>query len=276
MQVIESVAAFRQAYAEAEKPLGLVPTMGFLHEGHMTLVRRARAENATAAVSIFVNPTQFGPSEDFATYPRDMDSDLAKLREAGVDLVLAPPVEEVYPPGFDTYIDVGRIGERLEGEHRAGHFRGVATVVCKLLTIVRPNRAYFGQKDAQQCLVVKRLNDDLNLGSEIVICPTVRDTDGLALSSRNVYLSAVEREAALSLYGSLNLAQDLHSRGETDASSIRQRMRRLITESPLASIDYISIADADNLTELDIIDRPTLISLAVRIGKTRLIDNVII
>ena len=276
MQIIESIAAFRQAYDPAEKPLGLVPTMGFLHEGHMELVRRAREENATAAVSIFVNPTQFGPSEDFATYPRDMDSDLAKLREAGVDLVFAPPVEEVYPPGFDTYIDVGRIGERLEGEHRAGHFRGVATVVCKLLTIVRPDRAYFGQKDAQQCLVVKRLNDDLNLGSEIVVCPTVRDTDGLALSSRNVYLSATEREAALSLYGSLRLAQDMHSQGETDAASIRQRMRRLITESPLAGIDYISIADADNLAELDTIDRPALVSLAVRIGKTRLIDNVII
>jgi len=276
MQIVESVAAFRQAHAHAEKPLGLVPTMGFLHEGHMTLVRRAREENATAAVSIFVNPTQFGPSEDFATYPRDMDSDLAKLREAGVDLVFAPPVEEVYPPGFDTYIDVGSIGERLEGEHRAGHFRGVATVVCKLLTVVRPDRAYFGQKDAQQCLVVKRLNDDLNLGSEIVVCPTVRDTDGLALSSRNVYLSALEREAALSLHGSLRLAHDLHRQGETDAASIRLRMRRLITESPLASIDYISIADADNLAELDTIDRTALVSLAVRIGKTRLIDNVIL
>ena len=276
MQIIESVAAFRQAYIEAEKPLGLVPTMGFLHEGHMALVRRAREENATAAVSIFVNPTQFGPSEDFSSYPRDMDSDLAKLADAGVDLVFTPPVNEVYPPGFDTYIDIGRIGERLEGEHRAGHFRGVATVVCKLLTIVRPDHAYFGQKDAQQCLVVKRLNDDLNLGAEIVICPTVRDSDGLALSSRNVYLSANEREAALSLHRSLRLAQDLHNHGETDAARIRQRMRRLITDSPLASIDYISIADADNLSELDIIDRPTLVSLAVRIGKTRLIDNVII
>ena len=276
MQIIESVAAFRQAYTHAEKPLGLVPTMGFLHEGHMALVRRAREENATAAVSIFVNPTQFGPSEDFSSYPRDMDSDLAKLEGAGVDMVFAPPVEEVYPPGFDTYVDVGRIGERLEGEHRAGHFHGVATVVCKLLTIVRPDRAYFGQKDAQQCLVVTRLNDDLNLGAEIVVCPTVRDADGLALSSRNVYLSATERKAALSLNRSLRLAQKLYGDGETDAASIRQRMRQLITESPLASIDYISIADAGNLAELDVMDRPALVSLAVRIGKTRLIDNVII
>ena len=276
MQVIESVAAFRQAYDAAEKPLGLVPTMGFLHEGHMALVHRARAENATAAVSIFVNPTQFGPSEDFTAYPRDMDADLAKLEAAGVDLVFAPNVEEIYPSGFDTYIDVGRIGERLEGEHRAGHFHGVATVVCKLLTIVRPDRAYFGQKDAQQCLVVQRLNEDLNLGAEIVVCPTVRDSDGLALSSRNVYLSAIERNAALSLYRSLRLAQETHGHGETDAALIRQRMRQIITASPLASIDYISIADADNLNELDTIGRPTLVSLAVRIGKTRLIDNVIL
>ena len=276
MQVIDTVSAFRQAYYEAERPLGLVPTMGFLHEGHMALVRRARAENATASASIFVNPTQFGPNEDFATYPRDMDSDLAKLEAAGVDLVFAPPVEEVYPPGFDTFVDVGRIGERLEGEHRAGHFRGVATVVCKLLTIVRPDRAYFGQKDAQQCLAVKRLNEDLNLGAEIVVCPTVRDDDGLALSSRNVYLSASEREAALSLHKSLILAARLFGQGETDAAAIRLRMRQLITEYPNASIDYISIADADNLSELDTIDRPTLVSLAVRIGKTRLIDNVVL
>ena len=276
MQVIESVAGFRQAHDEANKPLGLVPTMGFLHEGHMALVRQCRSENATAAVSIFVNPTQFGPNEDFSSYPRDMDSDLAMLESAGVDLVFAPSVEEVYPPGFDTYIDVGRIGERLEGEHRAGHFRGVATVVCKLLAIVRPDRAYFGQKDAQQCLVIQRLNEDLNLGAEIVVCPTVRDADGLALSSRNVYLSGREREAALSLHRSLLLAQELSRRGETAASSIRQRMRQLITEYPIATIDYISIADVDNLNELDAIDRPTLISLAVRIGKTRLIDNVIL
>lgn len=276
MRIIESVAAFRQAHDRAGKPLGLVPTMGFLHEGHMALVRQCRLENATAAVSIFVNPTQFGPNEDFSSYPRDMDSDLAKLKGAGVDLVFAPPVEEVYPSGFDTYIDVGRIGERLEGEHRAGHFQGVATVVCKLLTIVRPDRAYFGQKDAQQCLVVHRLNEDLNLGAEIVVCPTVRDADGLALSSRNVYLNATEREAALSLNRSLLLAQQLHDDGQTDAAAIRRSMRQQITEYPIATVDYISIADADNLAELDVIDRPALVSLAVRIGKTRLIDNVIL
>ena len=276
MQVIESVAAFREAHAVAEKPLGLVPTMGFLHEGHMALVRRARKENGTVAVSIFVNPTQFGPSEDFETYPRDMDADLAQLGDAGVDLVFAPPVDEVYPLGFDTFVDVGRIGVRLEGEHRAGHFRGVATVVCKLLTIVRPDRAYFGQKDAQQCLVVKRLNADLNLGAEIVVCPTVRDPDGLALSSRNVYLSESEREAALSLHRSLTLACRLRNQGETDANMVRRRMRELIAAYPSAAIDYISIADAEDLGELGTIDRPALVSLAVRIGRTRLIDNVIL
>ena len=276
MQVIESVAAFRQVYDRAQKPLGLVPTMGFLHEGHMALVRRARAENATAVVSIFVNPTQFAPNEDFLAYPRDMDADLTKLESAGVDIVFAPTVDEVYPAGFDTHVDVGSIGARLEGESRAGHFQGVATVVCKLLAIVRPDRAYFGQKDAQQCLVVKRLNADLNLGAKIVVCPTVRDADGLALSSRNVYLSAEEREAALSLHKSLVLAQELYQSGVKDANEIRERIRRLIGEQPLARIDYISVADAENLRELEVIDDAALVSLAVRVGRTRLIDNVIL
>lgn len=276
MQVINTIAAFRRAYAHAPKPLGLVPTMGFLHEGHMSLVRRARAENATLAVSIFVNPTQFGPNEDFASYPRDMDADLALLERAHVDLVFTPSVEAMYAPGFDTAVDVGSIGSRLEGEHRAGHFAGVATVVCKLLTIARPDSAYFGQKDAQQCLVVKRLNADLNLGADIIVCPTVRDPDGLALSSRNVYLSAAERDAALSLHAALTLAADMRRDGVSDAALIRARMRRLIERQPLASIDYISIAHAQDLTELDRIEDAALVSLAVRIGKTRLIDNMIL
>lgn len=250
--------------------------MGFLHEGHMSLVRRARAENATVAVSIFVNPTQFGPNEDFESYPRDMDADLALLERAHVDLVFAPSAQEMYAPGFDTTVNVGGIGSRLEGEHRAGHFDGVATVVCKLLTIARPDRAYFGQKDAQQCLVVKRLNADLNLGAEIVVCPTVRDTDGLALSSRNVYLSAAERQAALTLRAALALAADMRRDGISDAALIRARMRHLIERQPLASIDYISIADTQDLTELERIDAAALASLAVRIGKTRLIDNMIL
>jgi len=245
--------------------------MGALHDGHMSLVRRARDENATVVASVFVNPTQFGPSEDFTSYPRDTDRDLDILRDAGVDLVFAPSTKEMYPDGFATNIDVGRIADRLEGAHRPGHFRGVATVVCKLLTIVRPDRAYFGQKDAQQSLVIKRLNADLNLGAEIVVSPTVREPDGLALSSRNQYLNPAERSAATVLYRALQLAQDA---ANTDADDVRRAMTTMIEAEPLANIDYISIADAETLDELVEIDRPALASLAVRIGKTRLIDNV--
>ncbi len=251
--------------------------MGYLHEGHASLVRRARSENATVAASIFVNPTQFGPKEDFASYPRDLEADLALLEKEGADLVFTPPVEEVYPPGFDTYVDVGRIAQRLEGEFRPGHFRGVATVVCKLLSIARPDRAYFGQKDAQQCLVVKRLNADLDLGAQIVVAPTVREPDGLAMSSRNVYLTPQERKAAPVLYRSLCLARDLYLGGMKDASEVRRQMRALIEGEPLvARVDYISIADASTLEELDEVRSPALVSLAVRIGKTRLIDNIML
>ena len=274
MKVVESIDEFRDRLVRVERPLGLVPTMGFLHEGHMALVRRARADNPTLAVSIFVNPAQFGPQEDYATYPRDMDSDLAKLEGAGVDLVLAPSAEEMYPGGFDTYVEVGRTADRLEGAGRPGHFRGVATVVCKLLAIVRPDKAYFGQKDAQQSLVVERLNADLDLGAEIVVVPTVRETDGLALSSRNAYLDSDERKAATVLSRSLRLARDLWEQGVSDAEEVRRRMRGLIDSEPLAQIDYVSVADAATMDELDQIDGPALVSLAVRIGKTRLIDNI--
>ena len=276
MKVIDSVADFADIRQGLPGPLGLVPTMGFLHEGHMVLVRRARADNATVVASIFVNPTQFGPSEDFSTYPRNMESDLAKLEAEGVDFVFAPSVQEMYPRGFDTYVDVGRITSRLEGEARPGHFRGVATVVCKLLAVVRPNRAYFGQKDAQQCLVVKRLNTDLGLGVEIVVVPTLREADGLALSSRNVNLKPDERQAALALYRSLLLAKEQWERGNRDAGDMRKQMRALIESEPLARIDYISIADAETLDELERIDGPALVSLTVYIGKTRLIDNIIL
>ena len=276
MRVIETVADFRTAQFSCPRPLGLVPTMGYLHEGHLSLVRRARADNATAAASIFVNPTQFGENEDLSTYPRDMDGDLEKLRREGVDLVFAPSASEVYPPGFDTAIDVGDIARRLEGEHRPGHFAGVATVVCKLLTIVRPDNVYFGQKDAQQCLVIERLNADLNLGANVIVMPTVRDPDGLALSSRNAYLSPEDRQSALSLSRALRLAETLHSEGVRDAATIRAQMLLVLNAQPTASIDYISIADANTLQELTTIDRPALISLAVHIGPVRLIDNVIL
>ena len=250
--------------------------MGALHEGHMALVRSARADNATAVVSVFVNPAQFGPGEDLATYPRDLDADLSKLEEAGVDLVFAPPVEEVYPDGFDTYVDVGEVARPLEGGARPGHFRGVATVVCKLLALVRPDRAYFGQKDAQQCLVVERLNADLGLGARIVVVPTVREPDGLALSSRNAYLGPEERGAAPVLYRALQAGRRLVEDGVSDAEVVRRRIRETIGREPLARIDYVSVADAGTLRELDRVDGPALASLAVYFGKTRLIDNITI
>ena len=276
MQLIETVSEFRVAERSAARPLGLVPTMGYLHDGHMSLARRARADNATVSASIFVNPTQFAPNEDLAAYPRDMDGDLAKLEEAGVDLVFAPAPQEVYPAGFDTRVDVGEIAAKLEGASRPGHFRGVATVVCKLLTIVRPDKVYFGQKDAQQCLVIKRLNADLNLGAEVVVIPTIRDSDGLALSSRNAYLRDGDRGSALTLSRSLNLAREMHQSEILNAKKISTQMRNLIESEPRTSVDYISISDAETLDELDIIDRPALVSLAVRIGDVRLIDNTLL
>lgn len=276
MQIIETVEDFRSAERACARPLGLVPTMGYLHEGHLSLVRRARADNATAAASIFVNPTQFGENEDLSTYPRDMDGDLEKLEREGVDLVFAPSAGEMYPSGFDTSIDVGGVTRRLEGEFRPGHFAGVATVVCKLLTITRPDNVYFGQKDAQQCVVIRRLNDDLNLGANVVVLPTVRDADGLALSSRNAYLTADERQPALSLIRALRLAESLYDVGVRDAETIRQQMRQALATEPRASVEYVSIADSQTLDELFHIDRPALVSLAVRVGAVRLIDNLIL
>ena len=274
MNVITTVADMVKAQDQAKRPLGLVPTMGYLHEGHMTLVRRARQETSTVAVSIFVNPTQFGPGEDFARYPRDMHRDLEMLRGEGVDIVFAPTVEEMYPSGHSTYVDVEKITTRLEGERRPGHFRGVATVVAKLFTIVRPNRSYFGQKDGQQVAVIKRLNQDLNLGTEIIVVPTVREPDGLAMSSRNVYLTPEERHAAPVLYRSLCQVRQLWEQGQRDAEALRQEMVRIITDEPLAHIDYVSIADAQTLEELKQVNGPAMVSLAVRFGKTHIIDNI--
>ena len=276
MKVIKTVADFWAAQRGYPRPLGLVPTMGYLHEGHLSLVRRCREDNSTAVASIFVNPTQFGPSEDLSTYPRDMEGDLAKLEAEGVDLIFAPDASEMYPDGFDTTIDVGSIAQRLEGEHRPGHFQGVATVVCKLLTIVRPDNVYFGQKDAQQCLVIKRLNADLDLGAEVVVMPTVRDPNGLALSSRNAYLSDEDREAALSLHRALKLAESRYEDGVRDATMMRREMLALLESEPSASIEYVSVADAETLVELNSIERPALVSMAVRIGKVRLIDNIVL
>jgi pantoate--beta-alanine ligase len=274
MRVITTVAEMRRARQEMAGSLGLVPTMGALHEGHLSLVRYARAHDDTVVASIFVNPTQFGPGEDYARYPRDPDRDLALLRDLGTDFVFMPPAEEMYSEGFDTYVQVERLTQVLEGAHRSGHFRGVATVVAKLFNIVQPHRAYFGQKDAQQLAVIRRLTRDLDLPVEVVGLPTVREPDGLAMSSRNAYLSPEERKAAVVLYRSLEAAQELWRFGVRDASRIRQRMNEVLAAEPLARIDYVSVADAETLEELETLDRPALVSLAVRIGGTRLIDNV--
>ncbi|MFN3974269.1 MAG: pantoate--beta-alanine ligase [Dehalococcoidia bacterium] len=274
MQVVESVPALRDALAPLPRPLGLVPTMGYLHRGHLALVRCARVRNASVAVSIFVNPAQFGPHEDLARYPRDLPRDLALLEKERVDLVFAPPAEQMYPPGYDTWVQVERLAQRLEGASRPGHFRGVCTVVLKLFNLFRPERAYFGQKDAQQALIVQRMAADLNTGVEVVVVPTVREADGLAMSSRNVYLNPQERQAATVLYRALSLARTLYEDGERNAEVIRERMRSLLQQEPLARIDYISIANAQTLEELERLDRPALVSLAVFIGSTRLIDNI--
>lgn len=273
MRVISTVAEFRDARRRAEGTVGFVPTMGYLHEGHLFLARRAKAENDVSVVSIFVNPTQFGPKEDFARYPRDPDRDLAMLERARTDLVLLPSVEEIYPAGASTWVDVEEVTRGLEGAARPGHFRGVATVVAKLFNIVEPTRAYFGQKDAQQVVVIQKMVKDLNMNLEVVVVPTQREPDGLAMSSRNVYLDAQERQAAVVLWRSMNLAQGLWQKGERDAEKIRREMVDLIKKEPLARIDYVSIADPHTLEELSQIKGPALISMAVHMGKTRLIDN---
>ncbi len=273
MKILETIAAFKTERDKIGGSVGFVPTMGYLHDGHLELVRRARAENITVIASIFVNPSQFGAQEDFSSYPRDTERDLAMLEEENVRLVFMPTVEEMYPQGFSTWVEVEKITERLEGESRPGHFRGVATVVAKLFNIVQPDSAYFGQKDAQQLAVICRMVSDLGLNLDIVAVPTVREPDGLAMSSRNIFLTAEERKAALVLWKALCLARGHWEKGQRDVASLRQEMASLIEHEPFANIDYISIADPETLQEIDVIDSPALVSLAVRIGGTRLIDN---
>ena len=274
MRVLATIAEFKQARQEVTASVGFVPTMGYLHEGHLVLARRAKAEDGIVAVSIFVNPTQFGPTDDFARYPRNPDRDLSLLKKEGVDWVFMPTVEDMYPQGSSSWVDVEKVTDRLEGTVRPGHFRGVATVVAKLFNIVQPTRAYLGQKDAQQVVVIKKMVADLNMNLEVVVVPTVREPDGLAMSSRNVYLNPQERQAALVLWKSLNLARQLWLDGERKVERVRQQMASLIQKEPLARIEYISIAHPETLEELTGIDQPALVSLAVRVGKTKLIDNV--
>ncbi|HEY41899.1 MAG TPA: pantoate--beta-alanine ligase [Dehalococcoidia bacterium] len=276
MQVAESIAQMKRLRSELAEPLGFVPTMGYLHEGHIALVRRAHEENASVAASIFVNPTQFGPAEDFEDYPRDTKSDLAMLEEAGTDVVFMPTVADMYPQGFSSWVEVGKLTERLEGASRPTHFRGVTTVCTKLFNIVKPTRAYFGQKDAQQALVIKKMVADLNMNLEIVVCPTVREPDGLAMSSRHVYLRPEQRQAAVSLYEAIKFAEELWSQGERNAEHLRQVVTDHIRQQPLAEIEYVSIADIRTLEELETITDSALLSLVVRFGKTRLLDNTIL
>lgn len=271
--VVRTREALRAAIDASPRPIGLVPTMGWLHAGHRALIARARAENTMTVVTIFVNPRQFGDPSDLARYPRNEARDVEICTAEGADLVFAPPVDEVYPPGFDSTVSVGAIARPLEGAARPGHFDGVATVVAILFGLVRADRAYFGQKDAQQVAVIRRMALDLAIPTEVVTCPTIREPDGLALSSRNVHLSPEERAAAPILHQALLAAREAWESGERSADALRARMRAELSEEPLANVEYVSVADAATLAELDRVDRPALLSLAVRFGSTRLIDN---
>jgi pantoate--beta-alanine ligase len=253
--------------------MGLVTTMGWLHDGHRALMRRARDDNATTVVTIFVNPRQFNEASDYTRYPRNEEHDIAICESEGVDLVFAPGVEEIYPPGFDTTVSVGAVARPLEGAARPGHFDGVATVVAILFDLVGAERAYFGQKDAQQVMVIRQMARDLAIGTEVVTCPTVREPDGLALSSRNVHLSPEERSAATVLRRALIAAREAWDAGERSGDVLRERMRDVLDAEPLANVEYVSVADNVTLRELETIDGPALASMAVRFGETRLIDN---
>jgi len=274
MEVVETVADLRAWRRTIEGTVGLVPTMGYLHDGHLALVRRAAAENDQVAVSVFVNPAQFGPEDDLARYPRDPERDLTLLRDGGAELAFLPSVAEMYPPGFSSWIEVEGLTERLEGAARPGHFRGMATVVARLFGLAKPARAYFGQKDAQQVAVVRRMVADLCLPLDIVAVPTVRDDDGLALSSRNVYLSEGDRHSALALSRGLFRARALHCAGERDAGRLRHAVEEMLAADPNVVPEYVSLADAADFVELTVVDRPAVLLVAARVGATRLIDNV--
>ncbi|MBL8165165.1 MAG: pantoate--beta-alanine ligase [Anaerolineae bacterium] len=277
MKVVETVAELRAARAQLSGTVGLVPTMGALHDGHLSLVRAAREDHSAVIATIFVNPAQFGPREDLSKYPRTLAHDLQVLEKAGVDLVFTPSPDVIYPRGFQTWVDVTEVTQRLEGEARPGHFRGVATVVAKLFNLTQPDGAYFGQKDAQQVVVIKRMARDLNFPLDIVVCPTLREPDGLAMSSRNVYLTAEQRAVAGVLYRGLNAAGQLYASGERNPERLRQQVLRTLRGEALVGPEYVSAADAVTLEELHTISLdPLLLSAAVQIGSTRLIDNLVL
>ncbi|CAN5278161.1 pantoate--beta-alanine ligase [soil metagenome] len=273
MRVVRSRAEWAVQRANLTGTVGLVPTMGWLHDGHRSLIRRSRGDNDTTVVTIFVNPRQFNEAADYTRYPRDEARDLAICDEQGADIVLAPPVDEIYPPGFDTVVVVGAVARPLEGAARPGHFDGVATVVAVLFGLVGADRAYFGQKDAQQVMVIRRMATDLAMPTQVIACPTVREADGLALSSRNVHLTPEQRSAAPVLHRALRAARARWEAGERSADALRLAMHQVLAAQPLAEVDYVSVADGATLEELDRVAGPTVLSLAVRFGTTRLIDN---
>ncbi len=276
MQIVTTLSELDTARQALPGPLGLVPTMGYLHAGHISLAEAARAECASVAASIFVNPTQFAPTEDLAKYPRDLPRDLSMLEAAGVDLVWTPTPEIMYPAGFQTWVEVEGLTRGLEGAVRPAHFRGVTTVVAKLFNAVRPDKAYFGQKDAQQAAVIRRMVKDLNFPLEIRVCPIVREPDGLAMSSRNVYLSPPERQAATVLFRALSAARQAYEQGERSAHNLTALMQKTVETEPLAKLQYVSCADYDSLEELETVQGKALLSMAVYFGKTRLIDNFVL
>lgn len=276
MQTITTLSDLRKIRTSLTRSFGLVPTMGALHAGHLALVRRAKRECAHVGVSLFVNPTQFGPSEDLSKYPRTLERDLSLLEAEGVEVVWTPTPDIVYPPNFQTWVTVEEVTRPLEGKARPGHFRGVATIVAKLFNAFTPDKVYFGQKDAQQVVVIKQMARDLNFPVEIVVCPTEREPDGLALSSRNAYLSPAERQAATVLYRALSAAKKEFESGQRDAEILRAILSSTIAAESLAREEYVSVADPATLTELEIIEHGALLSMAVRVGKTRLIDNFVL
>ncbi|SJZ72215.1 pantoate--beta-alanine ligase [Garciella nitratireducens] len=279
MKVIRSIFQMQEERIEIKKKnlsIGFVPTMGYLHEGHLSLIKKSKEENDITIVSIFVNPTQFGPSEDFNKYPRDEKRDLQKCEENSCDIVFLPKKNEMYPQYFFTFVEVEKLGEKLCGKSRPTHFRGVTTVLTKLFHIIRPDRAYFGQKDAQQLLIVKKMVEDLNMEIEIIGCPIIREEDGLAISSRNVYLKENERKDAILLYQSLKQAEELIKKGEKDPLRIKEEMKKIILSGKNNQIDYIEFVDTKTLDPVSKIKGETLIAIAVKTGTTRLIDNIIV
>lgn len=279
MKIIRKIEELKDILREEQKKgkeIGLVPTMGYLHEGHQSLIRKAADENDLVVVSIFVNPTQFGPNEDLEKYPRDLNRDIQLTEEAGGDIIFAPEAAEMYPKEYLTYVEVENITEALCGASRPGHFRGVTTVVSKLFHIVRPDRAYFGQKDAQQAIVIQRMVTDLNMDVMIEVCPIIREVDGLAMSSRNIYLSIEERKQAVVLFQALSRGTELIKQGEKNALKVKNEIEKMILEKPLAKIDYVSVVDFKTLKDVDKIEGKVLIAVAVKFGQTRLIDNMVV